>query len=182
MKDKNLFNYKNRKYDIGAYDARWGKIFVDEANTIKNIFGSSVLIEHIGSTAVPGMTGKSCIDILVIPKDLEIVRGHIPEMEQAGYLYRGAFVKDDALLFAKMEDGTLQTNVHFFPEGHPHIEEMLAVRDYLRNDAREIIEYSELKRKLSQQYPNDYNMYRKKKDEYMEKLTKRAKKWYADKF
>lgn len=176
MKIQKSFDYKYRKYSVVQYDVAWQKIFTDEAEKIKSIFGNNIPIEHVGSTAVPGMEGKSCIDILVIPKDLEIVKKHISEMENAGYLYRGAFVKDDAFLFAKIEDNTLQANIHFFPKGHPHIAEMLAVRDYLRNNPKEVSAYSELKKKLYEQYPNDYDKYRKAKDEYMAKLIGRAKK------
>ena len=42
---------------------------------------------------------------------------HIFDMENAGYVYRGAFVRDDALLFARIEDNALKANIHFFPSG-----------------------------------------------------------------
>ncbi len=175
MKNQKSFDYKDRKYDVVAYDASWQKRFTDEAGIIRNIFGKDIRIEHVGSTSVPGMEGKPCIDVLVILENLEVVKKHIADMENVGYTYRGAFVRDDALLFAKIEDNVLKANIHFFPEGHPHIQDMLMLRDYLRNNPKEVSEYSTLKRDLYTQYPNDYAEYRKAKDEYMEKLKERAR-------
>jgi GrpB-like predicted nucleotidyltransferase (UPF0157 family) len=175
MQNQKSFDYKDRKYNVVNYDINWQKIFTNESEVIRNIFGKDIHIEHIGSTSVIGMEGKPCIDILVIPKNLEIVKEHISDMENVGYTYRGAFVRDDALLFARIEDNALKANIHFYPEGHQQIPEMLAIRDYLRNHPEEVFEYSKLKKNLYEQYPNDYAQYRKAKDEYMEKLIQRVK-------
>jgi GrpB-like predicted nucleotidyltransferase (UPF0157 family) len=176
MQTQNSFNYKDRKYSVIPYDVKWQERFANESKILRSIFGDTIQIEHIGSTAVPGMEGKPCVDILVIPEDLEIVKIHTTDMEQAGYTNRGALVNNDALLFAKIENNTLEANIHFFPKGHPHIADMLMVRDYLRNNPKEVTAYSELKKRLYEQYPNDYNQYRKAKDQYMEELIRRAEK------
>lgn len=171
-----LFDYKDRKYDIVAYDINWKKKFSAESEIIRKIFGSDVQIEHIGSTSVVGMEGKPCIDILVIIENLEIVKGHISDMENVGYLYRGSFIADNSLLFTRIKNNNIETNVHFFPEGHPHIKEMLTLRDYLRSHPEEVSEYSKLKKELYKKYPNDYVEYREAKDEYMKGLKERVKK------
>lgn len=175
MKDKTSFDYKDRKYEVVAYDSNWQKRFLDESLVIKKIFGNDARIEHVGSTSVVGMNGKSCIDVLVIVKDLETVKEHISEMENAGFVCRGNFISKDALLFTRIKDNNIETNVHFLSEGNPHIKEMLVLRDYLRAHPEEVKEYSELKENLYKKYPNDYAMYRKEKDEYMEKLKERLK-------
>lgn len=175
MDNQKSFDYKDRKYNVMPYDPAWQTRFTAEAETIRKIFGDDIRIEHIGSTSVPDMEGKPCIDVLVIPKDLEIVKAHIADMENAGYIYRGAFVRDDALLFARMEDSSLKANIHFFPEGHSHIPQMLMIRDYLRSHPDEVTGYSNLKKQLYEQHPNDYAKYRKEKDAYMAELIERAK-------
>ena len=175
MKNTKSFDYKDRKYDVVAYDSNWLKRFLDESKIIRKIFGNEIQIEHVGSTSVVGMEGKSCIDILVIPKNLELVKERISDMESVGYLYRGTFIGDNALLFTRIKDGAIETNIHFLPVGHMHINNMLTLRDYLRSHPKEVREYSELKKKLYEKYPNDYAMYRKEKDEYMEKLKERVK-------
>ncbi len=175
MKEK--LDYKDRKYNIVDYDIGWQDIFNKEAIIIKNIFIEDVQIEHVGSTSVLGMAGKPCVDILVIFKNPENVKNHIFDMENAGYVYRGNFIRNDAFLFTKIENGEIKVNAHFFPNGHLHIKEMLELRDYLRNNADEVLKYSELKKELYKKYPNDYASYRKEKDEYMDELKKRINKF-----
>ena len=167
MKNTKSFGYKDRKYDVVAYDPNWQKRFLDESNIIRKIFGNEIKIEHVGSTSVVGMEGKPCIDILVIPKSLEVAKEQISDMENVGYFCRGAFIRENTLLFTRVKDNNIETNIHFLPEGDPHIKEMLALRDYLRNHSEEVSKYSELKKKLYEKYPNDYAGYRKEKDEYM---------------
>jgi GrpB-like predicted nucleotidyltransferase (UPF0157 family) len=172
-KANNKHPYKDRKYDVVSYDSNWPKQFESYAAKIKKIF-KDVQIEHIGSTSVPGMDGKVCIDLLVIVKDLKTVEARIGDMEQAGFEYAGRFVREDALLFRIAKDNALLANVHFFPIGHPHNKEMIDLRDYLRSHPEEVVAYSNLKKELYSKYPNDYASYRKHKDEYMGGLTKRA--------
>jgi len=175
MKDKQSASYDRRKYIIIPYNVNWKKLFEEEAQKIKNIFGD-ICIEHIGSTSVEGMAGKPCLDFLIIPKNLDIVIKKITEMENIGYSYAGEYVTKGALLFRKMKDNTILANVHFFPENHIHIKDMLIVRDYLRSHKEEVEAYSNLKNKLFNKYPNDYANYRKEKDLYMVELVKRAAK------
>ena len=56
-------NYENRRYEIISYDPDWKERFLKESIIIKTIFGDKISVEHIGSTSVEGMSGKSCIFI-----------------------------------------------------------------------------------------------------------------------
>ncbi len=170
MTDKK-HSYKDRKYDVVPYDPHWPKRFGGIKTKLDVIFGS-VQIEHIGSTSVPGMAGKPCIDVLVIVSDLQVVENHVSDMEQAGFEYAGPFVTDDSRLFRIMKDNVLLANIHFFPVGHPHNKEMLDLRNYLQSHPEEVEVYSNLKNDLYSKYQNDYASYRKYKDEYMNDLKK----------
>lgn len=165
-------SYEDREYDITSYDPEWPNQFEEYAHAIKEIFGNTIPIEHIGSTAVPSMSGKPCIDILVIPNDLKIVEEHIDDMEQKGFEYAGQYVMENSLLFRIMKENVLVANIHFFPREHPHNKEMLDMRDYLRSHPNIVEEYSKLKRELYSKYPNDYASYRKYKDKYTNDLKK----------
>lgn len=174
--NKNKDSYKTRKYSLLPYDPKWQTQFESYKAIIKNIFGD-VRIEHIGSTAVPGMSGKPCIDLLVIVKDLKVVESHTGDMQRDGFEFAGLFVMKDSLLFRIMKDDTLLTNVHFFLEGHPHNKEMIDLRDYLRSHQDEMKAYSEIKQDLYEKYPTDYASYRERKDKYMANLMERASEW-----
>lgn len=179
IKDTQTHPYKDRKYEIVAYDPNWPKRFETYASKIRQIFGD-IQIEHIGSTSVPGMSGKSCVDVLVIlPNTVALAKEHQTEMEQAGFEYAGSFVTEDSVLFRIIENNTLIANIHFFPSGHPHNTEMLNLRDYLRDHPEEVLAYSTCKKDLESRYADDYASYRKFKDEYMEKLKERVKNEFA---
>lgn len=168
-------DYGRRNYIVIPYDTNWQNLFEEKKQQIKNIFGD-IRIEHIGSTAVEGMYGKPCIDILVLLDNLEVVQSKVSEMENLGYIYAGAFVMKDALLFREIRNDEVFANIHFFPLNHPHVKEMLTLRDYLRNNKSEVEAYSSLKKNLYEKYPTDYANYRKEKDSYMLELLKRVNK------
>jgi GrpB-like predicted nucleotidyltransferase (UPF0157 family) len=167
--------YKDRKYHVEPYDPAWPRQFEHDARILREIFGSDALaIEHIGSTSVPGMDGKPVIDILVIVDDINTVNKHVEAMRAAGYEHLVGYVMPGSVLFRQMKDNVLLSNVHVFKNDHPHVHEMLGLRDYLRMHPETVAEYSNLKKDLFKKYPDDYAMYRKLKDEYMEALKKRA--------
>jgi GrpB-like predicted nucleotidyltransferase (UPF0157 family) len=166
-------SYKDRKYDVQSYNPEWPLQFEQYAEKVRAIFGD-VQIEHIGSTAVPGMVGKPCIDMLVIIKDLKAVEDNVSKMEQVGFVYAGQFVMEGSRLFRVMKDNEVFANIHFFLEGHTHTAEMISLRDYLRSHPKEVQEYSKLKESLYSKYENDYASYRKYKDEYMDEMKKRV--------
>ncbi len=175
FKDSQTHPYRDRKYEIVTYDPNWSKRFEIYASKIRQIFGN-IQIEHVGSTSVPGMSGKSCVDVLaILPDTVELAKKHRTEMELAGFEYAGSFVTEDSVLFRIIEDNALTANIHFFPSGHPHNTEMLNLRNYLRSHPEEVLAYSAYKKDLASRYASDYASYRKFKDEYMEKLKERVK-------
>jgi GrpB-like predicted nucleotidyltransferase (UPF0157 family) len=166
-------DYKNRKYTIEDYNPDWVNEFQREKCTLSKIFGTYALsIEHIGSTAVPGLSGKPIIDVLVTVNMLSDAEQYTSAMIENGYIDKGAYVSENSRLFVKEENNIRLVNIHIFPKEHDHIAEMLKVRDYLRQHAEKVDEYNKLKIALYNKYPNDYGMYRKYKDEWMDKLVK----------
>ena len=169
-------NYQGRKYEVKKYDSIWKTLFQKEKDILQTILGrDAIKIEHIGSTAVPGLPGKPTIDVLVVMNNLSRIEQYLSKMVSAGYQDLGEYVRSGTQLFVREKNGTRLVNIHFFPEGHPHIAEMLAVREYLRNHPREATAYGELKQKLAVQYPENYGAYRKEKDIYMTNLLSRAR-------
>lgn len=171
---KPLTNYKNRKYEILPYDPTWPKQFAAHAKILKSIFADTAIsIEHIGSTAVPGLAGKPTIDILILVEDISVVEPLKEQMETAGYHALGEYVTEGALLFVKESDNIRHCNIHVFQKDHPHVKEMLELRDYFCAHPEVVNEYSKLKNDLATKYPNDYGEYRKYKDEWMNKLKQK---------
>jgi GrpB-like predicted nucleotidyltransferase (UPF0157 family)/adenylate kinase family enzyme len=164
-------NYSDRKYTIEKYNSAWKSQFEKEADILRNIFGTSASsIEHVGSTAVPNLSGKPTIDVLVVVDNIEEIEKFIPSMIEDGYLDKGEYVTQNTRLLAREKDNERLVNVHIFPKGTTRIEQMLAVRDFLRTHPNKVEEYNQLKKELYATYSHDYGMYRKYKDEWMKKL------------
>lgn len=167
--------YKDRRYHIEAYDPEWPKQFEAEAKNLKYIFrDDAIAIEHVGSTAVPGMEGKPTIDILLLVNDLAGVERYGEAIARAGYEKLCDYVMPRSILLRRMRDNMLLSNVHILEKDHPHAHEMIALRDYLRSHPAEVASYSALKRELFQKYSEDYGAYRRLKDAYMADLKSRS--------
>lgn len=155
----------------------WAKKFSDEAARIKEVFGDDAFeIQHIGSTAVPGLAAKPTIDILVIVRNIGVVDKHIPRMVALGYKSMGAFIAEETHMFEKEVDGERIFIVHVFEQQHPHTRDMIKLRDYLINNSTEAAAYAECKRQLKEQYPDDYLSYRREKNVYITALMERVER------
>jgi len=165
--------YKNRKYSIEPYNLEWKKKFEIEAEVLRPIFSDKAIsIEHVGSTAVSGLAGKPTIDILVTVEKIEIADELLEKIESIGYRSLGDYINKGSRLFVKEEHNTRLVNLHVFEAQHPHVKDMITLRDYFRSHPEVVEEYSKLKFDLVKKYPNDYGLYRKYKDEWMENLKK----------
>ncbi len=157
------------------------KFFTNESKKISEIIGNNILeCHHIGSTSVPGMSGKSTIDILFIVRDISRISENIVDMQKAGYSSLGSRNDQNSHLFEKEENGNRIHIIHFYPQNHPETKQMISIRDYLRSHEDEAKKYSEIKLSLFQKFPNNYTQYRKLKDEYMKDLKNRAISWLED--
>lgn len=173
-----ISTHKYRKYTISEYNPVLKDIFDEEAKKLRDVFIDEVVqIEHIGSTAVPGMSGKSSIDIDLAVKNISLIHNYEDKLKSLGYESLGEFVAKNAYFFAKEKDNTRIVNLHIMETNHPEFIKTLAVRDYLRSHPKEVEDYSNLKRDLFEKYADDYSSYRKEKDKYMEKLMLRAQKF-----
>ena len=163
--------YKHRKYTVEPYTSKRKQAFEGEAEQLHSLFGDkAILIEHIGSTAVPNLAGKPTIDMLVTVKNIEIADELTGQLEGVGYIAFGDYIGQGSRLFAREEDNARLVNVHVFETSSSKVSSMIGLRDYFRSHPKVVAEYSKLKLDLFTKYPNDYATYRKHKDEWMEAL------------
>lgn len=168
--------YKNRKYTIEPYNSEWKKRFETETQILRPIFSDKAIsIEHVGSTAVPGLAGKPTIDILITVEKIEIADELSEKIENVGYKSLGDYINKGSRLFVKEADNERLVNLHIFEANYPHVQDMVNLRNYFRSHPEVVKEYSELKFELAKKYPNDYGLYRKFKDEWMNKLKEKIK-------
>lgn len=165
--------YKNRKYTIEQYNPEWKRQFETETEILRPIFSDrSISTEHIGSTAVSGLAGKPTVDILITIEKIEIADRLSEKIESVGYKALGDYINQGSRLFVKERDGERLVNLHVFEANHPHVGDMINLRDYFQSHPQVVEEYSKLKFDLVKKYPDNYGLYRKYKDEWMENLKK----------
>ncbi len=163
-------------------DPEWPRLFEIEAENLRRRLPESLIarIEHFGSTAVPGLSAKPVIDILVEVRSLEETRRSIvPLLESEGYEY---FWRTDvsppyAWFIKRNSEGQRTHHIHMV-EADSKLWERLYFRDYLREFPDEARRYEELKRHLSDKYPNDRFAYTNGKAEFVATLTERALQHY----
>jgi len=173
-----VIDKKNRPYDIVPYDASWPAQFEKEAATLKSILGDeAIAIHHVGSTAIPGISAKPYIDVLVVVEDLKKVLEYYESMKAAGYLPKGNYTGIGEEFFVIEQNGSWVRNIHVLSEGNPGIDAMLDFRDYLRKHMDDSKAYEDLKVELKQKYPNDYNDYKMQKDIFIKSLKEKVVAW-----
>lgn len=143
---------------ICDYSLLWPVMFEAEAQTLREALVPSVVsVEHIGSTAVPGMGAKPIIDILIGAESLPIVERGIPSLMALGYRYIPEC--EDQLpqrrYFVRPSSGQAQFHVHAVEMDGPFWTEHLAFRDALRSDRDLFNEYLALKRRLAKAHVAD---------------------------
>lgn len=132
------------------YDPGWPALFEREAARIRPALGDRALVlAHVGSTSVPGLAAKPCIDILLVVPDSADEPAYVPALEAAGYVLR--IREPDWYEHRLFKGPDANVNLHVFSPGCPEIGRMLGFRDWLRRhpDDREL--YERTKRDLAGQ-------------------------------
>ena len=174
------------------YDPTWPDQFEQLATALRRHFGDAVLaIDHIGSTAVPGLAAKDIIDIQVSVADLADADRLAPAFQQAGYTasrYRldhqpAGDTSDPALwgkrLWQSPPGAARRVNVHIRVVGWPNQRYALLFRDYLRAHPRAAGAYARLKRGLAQRLGGDLAAYTDIKDPACDLIVLAAEAWAA---
>jgi GrpB-like predicted nucleotidyltransferase (UPF0157 family) len=177
------------KYGAGSivvsdYDPNWPTLFERERTRIKNALGSFALaIEHVGSTAVPGLPSKPIIDLLVGVPSLEEARERcIEPIEALGYNHIPEYASwlPCELFFRKGPPGPWTHHVHLMEPFCPRWEALLVFRDYLRAHTEAARAYADIKRALAASSKDNIEAYRNGKDAFVDETTAKARAWRAD--
>jgi GrpB-like predicted nucleotidyltransferase (UPF0157 family) len=175
---------------ISAYDPRWPRRAAAVVADLRTVLGSEALrIDHIGSTAIPGMDAKDVLDLQVSVADLEMAALRFGDpLERMGFersVYDHDHVPkgrdDDPALWTKRlwsrrdhPDGDV--NLHVRVVGSPNERLALLFRDWMRAHAEAIAPYAAIKRSLAAQAP-DGGWYSDLKDPIVDLVIAVAEGW-----
>ncbi|HTZ76407.1 MAG TPA: GrpB family protein [Stellaceae bacterium] len=162
---------------VAEYDPLWPVMFEQERVRLVSALGPMVLvIEHVGSTAVPGLAAKPIIDLLVGVESLAAARSRaIEPLVALGYAYLPEYASwlPDELFFRKGVPWT--HHVHIMEPSGPRWRNRLLFRDYLRAHPEAAQAYATLKRNLAAVLKDDIAAYRGAKDDFVAEVMARAR-------
>jgi GrpB-like predicted nucleotidyltransferase (UPF0157 family) len=169
---------------IEPYSERWPDDFTRLARQIRSALGEHALrIDHIGSTAVPGLDAKDRIDVQVAVADLRDAN----PLGAAGFVEFGPYddhrppgtrtgSEDWQKRFFQTAEGARAANVHVRLEGRANQRYALLFRDYLREHPTAVAAYSELKRRLAAEL-REVGRYADVKDPACDLIIVAAEEW-----
>jgi GrpB-like predicted nucleotidyltransferase (UPF0157 family) len=129
------------------FDVRWAGLFAEEAALVRRALGNRVVaVEHIGSTAVPGLGGKPVIDLLA-GLAAPLSRSGTRALKSLGYAHLRAR-RDGRLVFRK--GAPRAYSLHLTEHGSEQWWAALAFRDHLRSNMDGMEEYRRLKLALAE--------------------------------
>jgi GrpB-like predicted nucleotidyltransferase (UPF0157 family) len=159
---------------IAEYDPTWPQLFAREAERIRIALGDQViLLEHAGSTSIPGLAAKPIIDIVLVVANTAEESGYVPALEAVGYILR---IREPEWFEHRMFKGPdTDLNLYVFSAGCPEIERMLLFRDWLRNNEADRQLYEDTKRDLASREWKYTQHYADAKTAVVEHIISRAR-------
>lgn len=161
---------------IVEYDPRWPMMFEEEKARLREVIGGKVLaLEHVGSTAVPGLGAKPIIDIMAAVTTLDEAMQCVEPLKRLGYIYIPAFEATipERRFFRR---GTPRTHhLHLVEPESEFWKRQLLFRDYLRAHPEAAQEYYRLKVELAGKFGSDRDGYTNAKTAFIKSVEEKAR-------
>jgi GrpB-like predicted nucleotidyltransferase (UPF0157 family) len=164
---------------ITPYDEAWPARFRAESARLQEAFRDvPVWIEHIGSTAVPGLAAKPIVDIMLGVERLAQVEARIPALEARGYEYVTEHETEipERRFFAKPRQRPRLFHLHAVERTSDFWRRHLVFRDHLRRHPEEAAAYGALKIALAARFDDDRDGYTESKTPFIEAAVERARR------
>jgi GrpB-like predicted nucleotidyltransferase (UPF0157 family) len=160
---------------IVPYDQAWPAHFEQEARVLERALATWLVgrVEHIGSTAIPGLAAKPVIDLMGAVRTLADSRPAILAAAELGYRY-APYPAELEHWFCKPSLQVRTHHLHLVPAESPQWIGPIAFRNYLRAHSEAAMEYEALKRRLAQQHQFDREAYTLAKRPFISRATENA--------
>ncbi len=163
----------NSTIHLADPDPAWPALFSAEDREIRAALGDKVLLlEHVGSTSVPGLAAKPIIDMLLAVADAADEAAYVPPLEARGYVLH--IRESDWFQHRLLNPPKVKGNLHVFSAGCEEIQRMLTFRDWLRRNAEDRMLYEEAKRELARRVWKYTQGYADAKSEVIGEIMTRA--------
>ena len=162
------------------YEEAWPSLFEEERAHIEDAVGPWMEeIEHIGSTAVPGLAAKLVIDIMVGVRSLEDTPALVARLETIGYEYVPELEQQMPFrrYFRKLTGGQRTHQIHLVERSDAAFwDRHVLFRDYLRAHPEVAERYTRLKYEVSDRFREDRVAYTDAKTDFIAEVVRLAEK------
>jgi GrpB-like predicted nucleotidyltransferase (UPF0157 family) len=159
---------------LARYDPVWPSLFAQLEQKVQAALGDdTLLLEHVGSTSVPGLSAKPIIDMVLVVADSSDEPAYVPRLEEQGFTL---WIREpDWYEHRLLKGADIQSNLHVFSEGCEEVEQMLLFRDWLRRHASDRLLYEETKRELAARTWKYTQNYADAKTDVVQEILARAR-------
>lgn len=159
---------------VENYDVSWPQRFEVLRSRIASLLnGAAAAIEHIGSTAVPGLAAKPIIDIDVLVKSERDLPSVIAALVSLGYKHRGDLGITGREAF-RAASNDFPHHLYVCLPNHDEFHRHITFRDYLRSHPNDACAYQELKRDLAHRLGSNREAYAEAKSDFVNQILLRA--------
>jgi len=159
--------------ELSEYDPTWPERFLVLAERVQTALGERILrIEHVGSTAVPGLVAKPIIDFDVVVRPTE-VQVAIELLASLGYLHEGNLGIEGREAF-RWPPAQERHHLYLCVPDSAGLRDHLLFRDHLRTHPEIAQQYAALKRSLARQHRSDRDRYQAGKSAFIDLVTQQA--------
>lgn len=164
----------NSPIELQPYNPEWPSMYATLEGQIRAALGAKVLLlEHVGSTSVPGLSTKPVIDIVVAVSDSSDETSYVPPLERLGYVLR--IREPDWFAHRLLKSPAADVNLHVFSQGCAEIGGMLRFRDWLRINEDDRKLYERKKQELAARTWKYMQNYADAKSEIVSQILARAR-------
>jgi GrpB-like predicted nucleotidyltransferase (UPF0157 family) len=164
-----MLGLTNGVVQLCPYTTEWQRLFDEERTRLQSCVGRFVLdIQHIGSTAIPGIVAKPILDISVAVANFEEAQVCIEPIERLGYIYRGEYGIPRRHYFVRGEPRT--HHLHMVEIASAGWKENLFFRDYLREHPEAAADYARTKIRLAKYLRSERQDYQSEKGMFIQQI------------
>jgi GrpB-like predicted nucleotidyltransferase (UPF0157 family) len=167
-----MIGLKRNRVQVVEHDPGWAGHGVDACRQVQQAGGNLIVdVEHVGSTAVPGLPAKPILDLVAGVAGLRAVPELVERLTAVGFVYRGDEKETGGHLFIWDSAPRVRAiHLHVVLHGHVQWNNYLRFRNVLRQDPVMRERYADLKRELARRFPDDRESYTAAKDAFIREV------------
>ena len=167
---------QTKRVIVEPYNEAWKSDFEAIKCEIEATIGDMIIgVEHVGSTSVAGMSAKPCIDIDVVIEDYSVFDDVVNGLATIGYIHEGDLGIKGREAFRYADKPHLrQHHLYVCPKNSDELHRHITFRDFLDSHPEIAREYSLVKEKAAELFPNDIDKYIEYKSPCIEEIYKKC--------